>query len=78
DFVSLLETGSFKGLPPTHPYMTIIEEMEAYARTNYPGIPPANPEQANATEEGQLIGSWHEYTPTSAMDIAFGDTLPTA
>ena len=78
DFMSLLETGTFDGLPTGHPYLTIIEEMENFAKTNYPGIPPANPEGANQAEEGLLIGTWHEYTPTSALDIAFGETLPTA
>jgi hypothetical protein len=78
DFVSLLETGSFQGLPATHPYMTIIEEMEAFANTNYPGIPPANPEGAAIAEEGVRIGTWYEYTPTSALDISFNETLPTA
>ena len=38
-FVSLLETGKTKGLPTNHPYITIIEEMEAYAGTHYPGHP---------------------------------------
>ena len=58
--------------------MTIIEEMEAYAATHYPGIPPADPEGADTAEAGELIGTWHEYTPTSALDIAFGETLPSA
>ncbi len=29
-------------LPP-HPYMTIAQQIAAYDSTNYPGIPPANP-----------------------------------
>jgi hypothetical protein len=168
DFVSFLETGTLDGLPPTHPYMTIAEEMQAYANTNYPGIRSANPvddarpllsplqkrawgqmegiikllEQyrtANgaypttaqglaalsglgtvppkdpwgndwayrspgqysdfelvclgadgaAGGEGEdadivswadasLVGRWYEYTPTSALDISFNETLPTA
>lgn len=45
DFVSFLETGTFNPLPANHPYMTIAQEMEAYARTNYPGIRAANPEE---------------------------------
>jgi hypothetical protein len=28
--------------------------------------------------ETSLIGRWYEYTPTSATDVAFGETLPTA
>lgn len=75
-FLSLIETGSMGGLPANHPYLTIVEEMEAFASTNYPGIPPANPEGANTNEQGVLIGTWHEYTPTSSLDVAFGETLP--
>ena len=42
-FTSLLETGK-PGNQQT-PYMTIAEEVAAFARTNYHGIPPANPEK---------------------------------
>jgi hypothetical protein len=28
--------------------------------------------------EASLIGQWYEYTPTSALDIAFNETLPSA
>jgi hypothetical protein len=168
DFVSFLETGTLDGLPPTHPYMTIAEEMQSFANTNYPGIRAANPvEQArplisplqkrawramegiihlleqyktasgtypttaqglavlsglgtvppkdpwgNAWQyhspgiwsdfelvclgadgthggegedadivswaEASLVGRWYDYTPTSALDISFDETLPTA
>jgi hypothetical protein len=44
DFTKLLETGIFAGTD-TSPYLTIAEEVAAYARTNYQGIPPANPEK---------------------------------
>jgi len=180
-FTKLLETGSFfDALGEGHPYLTITEEMENYAKTNYPGIRPANPiqdarpllypKQRKAWEEMQiimklldvsfqrnghypsaltdlqpllpyddgvhpritdlplqdpwghnyvytfpgvysdydldsygkdgvadstpggtdenaditswaeasLIGTWYEYTPTSAMDIAFNETMPSA
>jgi type II secretion system (T2SS) protein G len=168
DFVSFLETGTFDGLSATHPYMTIAQEMQAFAETNYPGIRAANPieharpllsplEQKTWDEmqgiikllnqyksnngvypttaqglnalaglgtvpandpwgnayqyrspgeytdfelaslgadgvvggdgenadieswvEASLIGRWYEYTPTSAVDISFNETLPTA
>ncbi|MGO4664454.1 type II secretion system protein GspG [Terrabacter sp. 2TAF16] len=42
-FTSLLETGD-PGNAQT-PYLTIAEEVAAFARTNYAGIPPANPER---------------------------------
>ena len=168
DFASFLETGALGGLSSGHPYMTIAEEMQAFANTNYPGIRSANtvdnarplltPLQQKAWEEMQaiiellrqfktangaypttaqglgalgglgtvpaadpwgnpyqyrspggytdfelwsegadgaaggegedaditswaeasLIGQWYEYTPTSALDIAFNETLPSA
>jgi len=168
DFVSFVETGSTTGLPAGHPYLTIAEEMQAFAKTNYPGIRPANPVEssrpllsprqkrawrdmegiidlledyhtANAAypttaqglaalaglgtvpaadpwgrpyvyrspglltdfeletlgadgvaggedddaditswAEASLIGRWYDYTPTSALDIAFDETMPTA
>lgn len=44
-FTSLVESGSFGGLPGPHPYVTIAQEIQDFASTNYPGFPPANPEQ---------------------------------
>jgi len=166
DFVTFLETGKFDPLSEEHPYFAITNEMEAYAKTNYPGIRPANPvedarplltpkqrkawkemqqimaaldeyqdnngaypttdaglavlsnvplndpwdnayayvspglvndgydlasygadavpngedEAADITSwaEANLIGRWYEYTPTSALDIAFDETKPEA
>lgn len=40
DFAKFVELG---GLGDDHPYLTIAEEIQSYARTNYPGVPPANP-----------------------------------
>jgi hypothetical protein len=42
DFTQLLDTGSIGG---TSPYLTIADEIAAFAQTNYTGIPPANPEK---------------------------------
>lgn len=169
DFLSLMDTGEYNKLPNTHPYVSIATEMENYAKTNYPGIPSANPSKqggawrqiqtfrealqkffsdcgrypseeeglqallrdpgatgwqgpyltevpndpwgnayryifpgqhadfdivsfgadgrfggVNENEdvvswaEGTLIGTWIEYTPTSALDIALTDSLPNA
>ena len=44
-FTSLIESGSFNALPGAHPYVTIAQEIQDFANTNYPGFPPANPEQ---------------------------------
>lgn len=44
-FSQLVESGSFQNLPGPHPYVTIAQEIQNFASTNYPGFPPANPEQ---------------------------------
>ena len=44
-FTSLIESGAFNALPGSHPYVTIAQEIQDFANTNYPGFPPANPEQ---------------------------------
>ncbi len=44
-FTQLVESGAFAGLPGPHPYVAIAQEIQNFARTNYPGFPPANPEQ---------------------------------
>jgi len=44
-FTQLIETGAFGSLPAAHPYVTIAQEIQDFANTNYPGFPPANPEQ---------------------------------
>jgi len=81
-FLTFLQTGNIHAtLPASHPYMTIAQEIENFAKTNYPGLVPANPEEvdpdaATKRAEGVLIGSWFEYTPTSALDIKVGDTAP--
>ncbi len=81
-FLTFLATASLSAtLPDTHPYMTIAEEIENFAQTNYPGIVPANPDQidpdaATQAAEGIEIASWYEYTPTSALDIKVGETAP--
>ncbi len=41
-FTHLLDTGSPTG---ESPYLTIAQEVAAFAHTNYAGIPPANPEK---------------------------------
>ncbi len=81
-FTRLVEMGSFAELPGEHPYITIATEIQNYARTNYPGIPPANPDGSidedtvNGVEKGIRIGSWYEYTPTSGLDISLNTPYP--
>lgn len=66
DFLTLMEHGNLEALPRSHPYVTIAEEMQNYARTNYPGIPSANP-----SKQG---GAWRQIrTFRVALDGFFGD-----
>ena len=45
DFVTFMESGEMKPMPnKTRGYSTIVEEMQNFAKTNYPGVPSANPE----------------------------------
>lgn len=80
-FSELVETGAFGKLPGDHPYITIAEEIQNYAKTNYPGIPPANPadpnheEVVNEAEKGKLVATWWEYTPTGAMDLSINTPM---
>lgn len=41
-FLAFINSGDMNALPPS-PYMEISAELQAYATTNYQGIPPANP-----------------------------------
>ena len=43
NFTKLMEEGSLKGTS-SQPYITAAQEIANFARTNYAGIPPANPE----------------------------------
>jgi len=45
-FAAFVDRGDFGDvLPPDHPYVSIGQQIAAYSNTNYPGVPPANPEQ---------------------------------
>lgn len=77
-FTRLFETGTLDGeLETDHPYVTIAQEIRAYAATTYPGIPgpAATPEEVEAAERGVHIGRWYEYTPVSATDITVNTPL---
>jgi hypothetical protein len=58
DFTKLVETGALGG-SYSSPYMTIAEEIANFAKTNYNGIPPANPEKhARPLLYPQQRGTW--------------------
>jgi hypothetical protein len=77
-FTRLYETGTLdEELESDHPYLTIAQEIRAYAATHYPGIPPGgdDPDAVEAAERGVKIGQWNEYTPVSALDISINTPL---
>jgi len=37
---------------PSHPYLTIAQQIQDYDSTNYPGIPPANPDGGGPIDDG--------------------------
>lgn len=62
-------------------------DLASYVANGQPGVRRdnnnnniINPEDADITSwaEASLVGTWHEYTPTSAMDIAFNEKRPDA
>jgi hypothetical protein len=66
-FASFIATGGI--VPPndnaavSSPYVSIAEEMRAFARTNYPGIVPANPDdraRARPLTEQKQVQAWSE------------------
>lgn len=77
-FLSFIETGTFDGLPPDDAYMTLAAELQAFASTTYPGIPPANAEGQNQPEQGQRIGTWFEYTTAPWLPTAWTSRCPPA
>ncbi|MBS1791752.1 MAG: hypothetical protein JST85_28850 [Acidobacteria bacterium] len=59
-------------LPTGHPYLTLAEEIQARAETNYAYTPDPNREALQ--EEGEHIDRWFEYTPTGALHVEQGET----
>ena len=60
-FVNFVEAGGFgQTLLPDHPYMSIAQEIQAYDETNYPGIPPANPDSSTPPDDGQYAATSSE------------------
>lgn len=61
--------------PPYPPYMTIAQQIAAYDSTNYPGIPPANPDGGgliddNTPQTGTTCESNVDPAPTNPASTA--------
>jgi hypothetical protein len=81
-FAILVDKGFLdESLESGHPYLTIAEEIQNYAETNYPGIPGSNggteptEEEIDVAGRGKRIATWYEYTPVSALDISINTPL---
>jgi hypothetical protein len=64
----------------SHPYMTIAQQVAAYDDTNYPGIPPANPNGGGLVDDGTPQNGTTcqtdiqpAATPTTPVDIPVDD-----
>ncbi|WP_141639061.1 hypothetical protein [Paenibacillus riograndensis] len=61
EFLGLLENGTLTPLPDGHRYLTVAEELENYAKTNYPGIKSANsPEDARPLLTDKQKKAWED------------------
>jgi hypothetical protein len=74
-------------VPPADPWGRAYQYRSPGSYTDFElfslgadGQPAGEGEAADITSwaEASLIGQWYEYTPTSALDIAFDETMPTA
>jgi hypothetical protein len=63
---------------PSHPYLTIAQQIEDYDAINYPGIPPADPDGGGPVDDGTpQVGTTFDtvITPsTSAVTITVADS----
>ena len=61
----------------TSPGLHADYDLVSYGADKKPG---GSDEDADITSwaESSLIGTWYEYTPTSALDIAYNEILPNA
>jgi hypothetical protein len=66
--VSLLEKGHLGSLPHGDRFQKVVEDVQKandkYAET------AAGDDDENPGVPGKLIGTWHDYTPTGALDIS--------
>jgi hypothetical protein len=72
EVVSLLDQGKLGTLPDGHRFQKVVDDVQK-ANKKYLEMSQTQPSDADETENprqpGILIGSWHDYTPTGALDI---------
>jgi Type II secretion system (T2SS), protein G len=79
DFTDLVDTGIFSGASSS-PYLSIASEVAAFARTNYAGVPPANPEKHARPllypEQRQTWETMQEVVPLLAAHYSANNAYP--
>lgn len=72
EVVSLLDQGKLGTLPDGSRFQKVVDDVQE-ANSKYLEMTQAPPNDADETDNprqpGILIGSWHDYTPTGALDI---------
>lgn len=72
EVVSLLDQGKLGTLPDGHRFQKVVDDVQE-ANKKYLEMTQTQLNNADETENprqpGILIGSWHDYTPTGALDI---------
>jgi hypothetical protein len=70
--VSLLDQGNMGTLPDGHRFHKVVRDVQE-ANAAFLAMSQQAPEEGEAGDDprqpGTLIGSWHDYTPTGALDI---------
>jgi hypothetical protein len=72
EVVSLLDQGKLGTLPDGNRFQKVVDDVQE-ANSKYLEMIQAPPNDVDETDNpcqpGILIGSWHDYTPTGALDI---------
>jgi hypothetical protein len=69
DVVSLLEQGQIGSLGVNSALSKIVKDVQDANAAYQQSTQPSGAGQDDPGQPGTLIGSWHDYTPTAAMDI---------
>jgi hypothetical protein len=64
-----LEQGQFGTLGEGTAFAKVVSDVQAANAAYKASAQPTKDNPDNPNQPGVLIGSWHDYTPTSALDI---------
>lgn len=69
DVVSLLDQGQFGTLGQDTVFAKVARDVRAANAVFAASTAPTSSDPDNARQPGVLIGSWHDFTPTAALDV---------